>query len=127
MSGSSSPHIIRLRGPWETELVTDSSDGSSEPNRRVRFLRRFGLPTGLQPGDQVDVVIESCERVGQVWLNDNLLGELNATGISRFAIRERLQPRNVLQIEMDLGSSPLITKPAFDDSVREVRLEIRTN
>ncbi len=112
MSRSSATHVIRLRGPWECEIVAELADPparellnekielGSDFRRLVRFRRRFGLPTGLEPDDQIDLVIERVDASGHVRLNQALLGEIVAgEKAARFSLRGRLQPRNLLLIE----------------------------
>lgn len=46
-------HTIRLRGPWETEML---------PGRRWRYSRRFHQPTGLAEERVWMVVSEVCRE-----------------------------------------------------------------
>jgi hypothetical protein len=119
---NSSAHCIRLREPWEREVVPGSN-----PDRaaRVSFRRRFGQPTGLEPQDQIDLVLEQVAVDGQVWLNDERLGSIGAGPLARFPLRGRLRPRNHLLMEFDVPAGQ-VASTAFDGLIGEVRLEIRT-
>jgi hypothetical protein len=117
MSGQLHPHVIRLREPWDREM------GSGF----LRLRRRFGLPTGLQPADEVDLVIGEVKAESRVSLNDVLLGELPPGHTTRFGIREKLLQRNVLQIDVVLQSgqnSDSNPELSIADCVGDVRLEI---
>jgi hypothetical protein len=155
-------HNIRLRGPWEylplahTLLLSDGSasqqtDDLPEGGRmripadwnaalgafrgRVRFTRFFNLPTGLEKGDTVWLVVEPPDAWGEVRLNDGALGSVAAgEPAARYDVTDRLLERNELIIEVECPqvtpeSAPL-TRPddrAEEDAgglVGEVRLEI---
>ncbi len=119
----SQPHVIRLRGPWDYEplaRVSVAADGArretadnlpaagrvhlpadwgltlgSEFRGRVRYLRRFGLPTNLEPSDCVSLVIDGVDYFGAAMLNGTRLGELlGYTAAARFDVRALLAPRN---------------------------------
>ena len=118
--------MIRLRGPWEVEPPTAAADAIPPESRGViRFNRRFGSPTGLQPNDEVDLVFEGISSTALVWLNDALLGELAPPEPARFGILPQLKARNVLLVEVR-SPEAIDSKrvPEFADFVREVRLEI---
>ena len=134
-------HVIRLREPWEREVVANTTDVSDmgrpvqESDRLglVRFRRRFGQPTGLKPDDQIDLVIEGIAAAGHVWLNDVLLGTMVAGGKpARFCLRGRLQAPDQLLMEFAAlrsldGSQVSTTEPnqTFAGYAGEVRLEMR--
>lgn len=156
----SSPHAIRLRGPWQYEPLARTvllPDGTTEPEPgelpppgriiipsdwgetlgadfrgRVKFLRRFNRPTGLDPLHRVFIVIEQIDAFGCVSLNEASLGEIPAVASqTQFEITKLIQPHNILCIEVELPR----TSPESDLSHRrdqnqpggiigEVRLEI---
>ncbi len=75
------PHNIRLRGPWQFEVLDCSardasrsgvaklpSDWGSELGTafrgRVRYTRRFGRPDGLDPHERVCLVCEGADTRG---------------------------------------------------------------
>jgi hypothetical protein len=137
---SDSIHVIRLRGPWNFEFqpprtliereddlpaagsVTMPTDlfeivGTRFPCR-LKLSRHFGCPTGLASGDAVYLVIEPAEKRGQVWMNDQRLGELaHDQTPTRFEISKWLLPRNRITIELDLPGRAVLDL--------NVRLEIR--
>lgn len=126
------PHVIRLHGPWEYTALARTrwlTDGTSEvestgplpaPGRvrlpadwgpilgasfrgRVRYVRRFGCPTGLEPADQVTLVVSGVDAFGAVVLNSEPLGEVPpGTSSSRWDITPLLQQRNRLVVEIEL-------------------------
>ena len=128
-------HSIRLRGPWECFLP-----GEAEPRRiempatgqrladlipagtplpcPVRLLRHFGLPTGIEPSDRLEIVVESAGVPLDVTLNGQPLGQLSPTNQpSRLDVTSQLSLRNELSLAFPLSpSTPL--------PIGEVRLEI---
>jgi beta-galactosidase/beta-glucuronidase len=124
------PHAIRLRGPWDyqplacTVLRPDGStqavSGSLPPagrvempadwgrtlgtdfRGRVRYVRRFGCPSGLEPADRVELLIDRLDAFGTVWLNGQLLLDVPPGETpSRVDVTARLRPRNELVIEVE--------------------------
>src|SRR5688500_3107491 len=89
-------HAIRLRGPWECYLPGSVDPRSVTMPARwdelpalalgagplpcsVLLVRRFGLPTGIGPQDQLRIVIECDELEFQVSLNGQpLVGDASA-------------------------------------------------
>ncbi len=159
-------HVIRLRGPWEYEPLArsilavdgkprENTDDLPPPGRvhlpsdwgstlgtdfrgRVRYLRRFGIPTNLEPHEQVWLVIEGVDYFGTVSLNGQPIGEVVGYQSAReFDIRRLLADRNLLTLEIEL---PHIDASAADGAqtdrpgrvdlpggpIGEVRLEIRS-
>jgi hypothetical protein len=146
-------HIIRLRGPWQVEAVaryvrqgdgtfrstsddlpaaarvTMPADWSAVLGRdflgRVRYVRTFQKPTGLEDGERVFLVVEGARSAGVIALSRKRLGE--APG--RFEITEMLEDHNRLEIVVE---HPVLdaSGAAKDDVgitgglVGEVRLEI---
>ena len=153
-------HTIRLRGPWQLEPIerfVPQPDGSYRPRSenlppaarakmpadwssmlgadflgRVRYVRNFQKPTGLDRGKRVWLVIEPPRSRGIVELNRKRLGEVFSGGtVARFDITQLLGDHNRLEI--------VVSHPALDDAqtanddsktslpgglVGEVRLEI---
>ena len=156
-------HTIRLRGPWQCQPLARTrrrADGASQtlsgtlppPSRvtvpsdwtdypgadfrgRVCYIRNFGRPTGIGPGDRIELVIERIDAFGAAYLNDRLLGTISQGELGlRADVTDRLGPRNRLAVEVELpecteASAPL---PRGDREARpggligEVRLEIST-
>jgi hypothetical protein len=155
-------HVIRLRGPWEYEALARTriaADGSRLISREnlpppgrthlpadwgatlgpdfrglVRYTRRFGLPTHLDPHDQVSLVIDGVDFFGSVQFNGTPLGAMQGYNQpTAFEVRQLLAPRNMLLIEVEL---PVYESPAAGPVrpgrenlpgglIGEVRLEIR--
>ena len=132
-------HSIRLRGPWEFYLP-----GSAEPRRMempatwqtllafagdsslpspARLLRRFGLPTGIEPTDRLHLVIESASVACQVELNGQPLGSITPEQHSNsFDVTALLCPRNELLILLQIPPGDSMAKSACP--LLDVRLEI---
>ena len=131
-------HIIRLRGPWEYEPLArvwidaagvrrESSESLPAAGKvhlptdwgatlgtdfrgRVRYTRRFGLPTNLGPGETVWLVVEGVDSFGSLALNNVSLGEMTGCQrIAEFEITDLLAPRNLLQFDVEL---PCCESPA---------------
>jgi len=118
---------VRVPADWSKELGIDFFG-------RVRYLRRFGRPTGLHDTDRVDLVVAQVDAWASVFLNQSALGEiLLAARDTRFDVTDKLLVRNELVVEVELprelAASP--TLPRGDRAGRagglvgEVRLEIR--
>jgi hypothetical protein len=152
-------HVIRLRGPWQcvplahTVLLADGktveepdhlpaggrielpSDWSallgSDFCGRVRFTRRFGLPTGLEPEQRIDLVIEGVDPFGHASLNGQTLGPLGIEP-ARFDVTRQLKSRNELEVVVELprltSESAPLSRPGREHLpgglIGEVRLEI---
>ena len=155
------PHVIRLRGPWDyrplartrlcpdggtievagplpppgqIQMPADWGDSLGADFRgRVRYSRRFGRPTGVQPGQRIDLVVERLDAFGLVLLNGRSLGAV-AAGQSgwRADVTHLLAPRNELGVEVELpeepADSPPLARPGRSGCpgglIGEVRLEI---
>jgi hypothetical protein len=153
-------HVIRLRGPWQLEPIeqylrrddgrfqrtnsglphsgrsTMPADWSGLLGRdffgRVRYHRIFQMPTGLESGAPVWLVVEPPRSRGVVALGGRLLGEAVWGGPpARFKITERLEEHNRLEIIVEHPALDAAV-PGDDDDfqsrpgglVGEVRLEI---
>jgi beta-galactosidase/beta-glucuronidase len=97
---------------------------------RVRHVRRFGRPTGLDSGERVWLVCDGATLTATVVLNGTPLGAiLGPTTPARFDVTERLLPRNELVIEVEFPAIEAANRPSAAE-VRcggltgEVRLEI---
>jgi hypothetical protein len=123
-------HTIRLRGPWKLEPVfryvprADGgydrlADGLPPAARmqvpadwsaawggdflgRVRYVRTFNSPPGLQPDERVWLVVEPQRSEARVVMLEDTLGVVAAEGPpQRFDITHRLSPHNRLEIFVD--------------------------
>lgn len=122
-------HIIRLRGPWEYEILCQSKllpDGTIIDERcelpppgkvtmpcdwgeslgndfrgQVRYIRRFGCPTNLT-SERIDLVFQHIDESGIADLNGNTLGDIPAGGRpARFDVTNLLKERNKLIVDVD--------------------------
>jgi hypothetical protein len=156
-------HIIRLRGPWEYKPLAHVSIGEGDIRResveslppggriqlpadwgatlgatfrgRVRYERRFGLPTNLDRHERVWLVVEGVDYFGAVSLNVTPLGSIIGYNCpTEFEVTEILSPRNVLTLDVELPQyeSDAATpdrpgrKHLPGGPIGEVRLEIRS-
>lgn len=129
-------HSIRLRGPWELwlpgrqeplrlevpatqeSLAVALASGDVPAAPPWRLVRRFGLPTGLEPGDRVQLVLLQPSHPLSLTFNDQPLGESDSLGEPlRLEITPRLLPRNELVLL-------LAGKASFPFPAAEVCLEI---
>jgi hypothetical protein len=153
-------YIIRLRGPWQLEPIArfvlqpdgcyrPTSDDVPPPVRakmpadwsaafggdfrgRVCYRRNFQMPTGLDEGQRVFLVIEPPRSRGMATLDGTLLGRIDLGGApGRYDITDRMHETNRLEIVVD--HLPLDDPRSGNDDeatrlpgglVGEVRLEI---
>jgi hypothetical protein len=123
-------HTIRLRGPWQLQAVARfvaRSDGHFEvvhddlPTStratmpadwsesfgprflgRVRYVRTFQKPTGLDAGERVWLVVEPPRSLGTVRLANQMLGTVRIDEpAGRFDITSLLADRNTLEIVVE--------------------------
>lgn len=151
------PHAIRLRGPWEFEVLKRANETSGETSGmrpvsgktslpcdwsetlgrdfrgRVRYRRRFNRPSGLDPHERVWLVVEGVDAFGAVALNGRQLGEARGyASPASFDVTELLQPGNELLLEVELPrESAGVLRPGRENlpggPIGEVRLEIRAS
>ncbi|MCL4190733.1 MAG: hypothetical protein KJZ87_03220 [Thermoguttaceae bacterium] len=105
-----SAHRIHLRRPWR----------SASAGLRPDWSRRFGRPTGLEPGDCVWLVIEGMPQA-EVWLNGNRLAPVDLLVAERYDITDRLMTRNEIVIVAETGPG---VEPTTGEPPAEVYLEI---
>lgn len=150
------PHVIRLRGPWRYDVIVRAGTAvemarEAEPpttgqmtlpddwgdvlgngfRGRVRFTRRFGRPSGLEPHERVWLVIGGADASGMATLNDRPLGRVPGYCLSgHFDVTELLEDRNELAVDVELPPDehhPL--RPGRENLpgglMGEVRLEVR--
>lgn len=129
-------HTIRLRGPWQYEVLSDASQPhatglpsgrvnapfdwrethGAEFQGRIRYRRNFNCPTGLADETAVNLCVgnEKAETASfKVALNGTPLTGDDA----RFTIRSLLQPANNLEITVELPTDS-------DHLLENVHLEI---
>jgi hypothetical protein len=132
-------HPIRLRGPWDFQVL-GPGDGSSPAETpsgrlhmpcdwaatlgasfrgRVMYQRHFGRPTGLEAGDRVDLVIDSVHTHATLRLNGQPIGRPFSAQGTRIDVTTALAERNLLEIVVEhlAGDEP-------GGLTGEVRLEI---
>ena len=153
-------HVIRLRGPWELEVVARfvvREDGAYEAVKddlppggratmpadwsdtigpdfygRVRYVRTFNKPTGLDSGERVFLVVEAPRSEACVMWKKELLGFVHAgEPPGRFEITDRLEDHNRIEIFVDHPSLDCMRSKVGDPTklppgglVGDVRLEI---
>ncbi len=120
------PHQIRLRGPWEIVTPDGSTKRKQMPDRGeelpsdhgLRFIRRFGAPTNLDPYERVWLVVQGFQASAEVKLGGEQLATMVEPRWWDWDITAKLQDRNQVEIVFpdDLGYGPIW---------KEVALEIR--
>ena len=149
------PHAIRLRGPWEFDVLENAAARAEPPTPisgratlpcdwldalgaefrgKVRYRRRFNRPSGLDPHERVWLIVEGVDACGAVALNDRELGRVRGYALpASFDVTELIAPNNELLVDVELppevpgGAIPL--RPGRESlaggPIGEVRLEIR--
>ena len=109
------PHQIRLRGPWECEVIGDKPDtkrvimpcrwhdiGWPDKPGRVLAVRRFGYPGRIDTYERVWLTFAGLSDRADIVLNEQPLGSIqDVDGPSDFDITQLLQPRNTLEVTLD--------------------------
>ena len=95
-------HQIRLNRVW---TVTTHAASLRSPNdyapQGLSFERRFGLPTGLTPDDEVYLLVQLQEGQGMLQLNGVTLGKIDSSVSHAFPVNGRLQMSNLLVFQPD--------------------------
>jgi hypothetical protein len=104
------PHKMRLRRPWQRELLTSPAD-------HVRFRRHFGYPGRIDHHERVWLTFADVPATAQITLNSHNLGTRPPPDFE-FDVTQLLRDRNVLEIVMK-------HEPATENAWGEVSLEIR--
>jgi hypothetical protein len=84
-----SVHRIRLRDPWQRELLGD----------HVLWRRHFGKPRGLTAAEQVWLVLEGFPADVRVVLNGR---QLSFSGDSQFDVTYLLGDRNQVELQISI-------------------------
>ena len=118
MRGGCMPnHQIRLNRVWTVvpRAASLRSPDDHEP-QGLRFERRFGLPTGLTPEDDVYLLVQLQEGRGLLHLNGVTLGKIDSSVANAFPINGRLEMSNLLVYHPDSAShSETETRAEADD------------
>ena len=127
-------HVIRLRGPFDRV----EAGAESPPLSRIdvplaalpqdlsgaRLLRRFGYPTGIEPGDRIILEAKQFPAGALLLLNGEPLGEIPAEGTLRREVGTKLKPRSTLEVVLpQLAESPALQN-RVDGGWLQVQLEI---
>jgi hypothetical protein len=98
---------------------------------KVLFQRHFHKPTGLEDGDCIRIRIGQVNALAEIFLNHEAIGSVSfERGSTAFEIEDQLEPRNLLEILVDLPlvdkeSANLITLEGFSGGITgEVQIEI---
>jgi hypothetical protein len=85
---------------------------------RARYVRRFGLPTNLEPHEKVTLVIGEVVSEATIELNGTRLGDQQqADGEQGYEVTQLLKLRNELRIVVE-------SRDAVGGILGEVKLEI---
>ena len=139
-------HKIKLRGPWQIEALESSTGPLPPPTETAvpgdwgsalglhfrgsaRYTRRFGLPTNLEPGERVSLVVGRVDYAAAVKLNGELLGWQSFIDEEwQYDVTAKLKPRNDLALVVTQHGDE--TRPGRENLpgglIGEVRLEIES-
>lgn len=124
------PHVIRLRGPWQFEVIecaaptngAESAAASTAPRSgkaklpcdwsetlgrefrgKVRYRRRFNRPSGLDPHERVWLIVEGVDAFGSAMLNGRAMGEVRGYAVATsFDVTDSLGQANELLLDVEL-------------------------
>lgn len=106
------PYIIRLNGPWEMTVdALDSSQRVKLPaswpqvlkaasDGKVVLKRWFNRPTGIDDGSQVHLQMVDMPFQGEAWIDDASLGEFPSSPKHAVDIKQHLNGRCCLTVEI---------------------------
>ena len=143
--------MIRLRGPWDYEVlsravpraesaaarlplagrVTMPTDWGrslgADFRGRVRYLRRFNGPSGITAQVRVWLVFDSADACAEVTLNDQPLGRVDGPNRrAEFDVTPLLRQHNVITAVVEKPpQEPQVGEIQAGGLVGEVRLEFR--
>lgn len=111
-------HTIDLTNAWEPPVA-----GSRTPASSLAWVRRFGRPSGLGPGDRVWLAMD-LPPPADATLNGAALPALpEAVGAWRIDVTDRLESRNELVLPLDADGGG-VRRAALPAVCGRVRLEI---
>ena len=139
----SDPAQSKTLGPNELDVPSLPPEGRLNPvgdwspllgdfRGIVRYERPFHRPTGLS-GEPVSLVIEGVDWRAAAYLNQEFVGELVWGETLRVDVRERLETRNLLWLDIELpepdeaGATPFREGRSAEEAgglIGGVRLEI---
>ncbi len=90
-------HTIDLTNAWEPPVA-----GSRGPARSHAWVRRFGRPSGLGPGDRVWLVMDLPPPADATLNGAALPAPPEATGAWRIDVTDRLGARNELVVSLEV-------------------------
>lgn len=119
------PHQIRLQGPWmlldpprkptRVQLPDEWSEFVSLGESTAwsgHLTRHFNAPTGLMPGDRVELILCGFPAECPVYLNDDPIGMSPPDGKQlRVEITGQLASRNMISVDLSQVSAPHETPP----------------
>jgi hypothetical protein len=118
------PHVIRLREPWEREVVAPSPSDGGGP-RTIRCRRRFNWLARLEAGERVWLACDVLDARATFTLNGRRLATCDAPGSGRrLDITDAIAPNNTLEIDLVLADDAIDAAMSSAQLPGEVRLEI---
>lgn len=88
-----------------TQMPTDWATLFGDQRGRVRFVRRFHAPTGLEPTDRVVLCFNGVGGSAVFELNGQFLGgACQSRDPVRFDITQQIEPGNLLEVIIDYDS-----------------------
>ena len=116
------PHRIRLRGPWEYEVLAAAQKSGPQPGSkgrielpcrwrdsilgscagRIRLTRNFGEPRQIDAFERVWLTLGGNSGVLDIWLNEQPLGQrLDGAQLLEFEVSGLVQARNKIAVEIE--------------------------
>ncbi len=113
----------------EVHAINLSTAWCLPPRAAGVWVRRFGRPAGIEPGDEVWLVVASASGCGLL-LNGQPLPSVGPGGELRHEVTRLLQPRNELALapcDAIVAETPEVARNGrcpLPDAIASVRLEI---
>lgn len=143
------PHTIRLRGPWEFEVLQADSQvpSPSGPQRAkmpcswaeslgeefrgsVRYRRKFNRPAHLDLHERLRLVADGADAFAEVTVNGTTLGKIDGYVLPNiFDVTSLIEMRNEVMVDVSLPAETSgVQRPGREQFagglIGEVRLEI---
>ncbi len=108
------PHIIRLRGPWQRQLIEGpdlpvktitmpnswAEDLGADFVGAVEYQRFFNCPTGIDEATSIQLAFTEIKGQATIWLNSEQLPTTDIAPVVSCDVTGQLKRRNELRVQI---------------------------